>query len=165
VGRRDMGYGSHRRFRIASPRHPRFLDSWYTISGREAIMATRKKARRATSKKRAAKRAGSRSKDSRSKASASKTRAAKASTGRGSRTRSGGRKNAKKRLEGAKTAVRRRARQGVEVAREGFEKVKELGERTWGTVRSTTTDVVQSMKQRLANDSDQPEDSFSREEL
>jgi hypothetical protein len=60
--------------------------------------------------------------------------------------------------------VRRRARQGVEVAKEGLERAKELGEKTWDTVKSATADVVHSVRQRLGNDSE-PGDSFSREEF
>jgi hypothetical protein len=43
----------------------------------------------------------------------------------------------------------------VEVAKEGLEKVKELGEKTWGTVKSATGGVVQSVRERLTTDSDE----------
>jgi hypothetical protein len=102
-------------------------------------MATRKKARRTTSKRRGAKRASARGKGSRRK-SAARPRA---------------RKRVKKRIDRATSAVRRRARQGVEVAKEGLGKVKELGEKTWGTVKSATGGVVQSVKGRLTTDADE----------
>jgi hypothetical protein len=75
------------------------------------------------------------------------------------------RKRAKKRLARAEKTVRRRARQGAKVAKEGLEKVKELSQKTWGTVKSATADVVQSVRHRLSSDSDQPGDTISREEL
>jgi hypothetical protein len=103
-------------------------------------MATRKKGRRTTSKKRGAKRASARAKGSPRRSTAARRRA---------------RKGAQKRIDRAASAVRRRARQGVEVAKEGLGKVKELGEKTWGTVKSATGGVVQSVRERLTTDSDE----------
>jgi hypothetical protein len=100
-------------------------------------MATKKKASRTPSKKRGAKRGSARAKGSRSKAA----------------TRPRARKGGTKRIKRATKAVRRRARQGVEVAKEGLGKVKELSEKTWGTVKSATAGMVQTVKQRLAADS------------
>jgi len=114
-------------------------------------MATRKKARRTTSRKRAAKRGSATAKGSRRKTATRKSGAA--------------RKRGKKRINRATKAVRRRARQGVEVAKEGLGKVKELGEKTWGTVKSATAGVVQSVKQRLATDSAESGETFSQQEL
>ncbi len=118
-------------------------------------MATRKKGRRTTSKKRGAKGASARAKGPRRKSTARKSGGAGASSRRGSAARRRTRKGAKKRIDRAASAVRRRARQGVEVAKEGLGKVKELGEKTWGTVKSATGGVVQSVRERLTTDSDE----------
>jgi hypothetical protein len=128
-------------------------------------MATRKKAGRTTSKKRGAKRGSARAKGSRSKAATRKSGAAGATARRSSAARRRARKGGKKRINRATKAVRRRARQGVEVAKEGLGKVKELGEKTWGTVKSATAGVVQNVKQRLAADSAESGETFSQEEL
>jgi hypothetical protein len=121
---------------------------------REAIMATRKAAGRTTSKKRgAAKRGNARAKSSRSKKATRKSKAARASAGRPAGARRGARPKGKKRTHSATAVVRRQARRGVEVAREGLGKVKELGEKTWGTVKSATAGVVQGVKQKLARES------------
>jgi hypothetical protein len=128
-------------------------------------MATKKAAGRTTSKKRgAAKRRSARAKSSRGKTAGRKSGAAQASARRTSGARTRATKQGK-RTGRATKAVRRRARQGVEVAKEGLDKMKEFGEKTWGTVKSATVGVVHSVKQKLAREPAEAEEALSENEL
>jgi hypothetical protein len=83
-----------------------------------------------------------------------KGKAAKRSAARKrpARKAAGRRKTSKR---GSKTAkvLKRRAKQGLKAARGGLDTVREAGERTWETLKSTTAQVVEGVKDRLGEDS------------
>jgi hypothetical protein len=56
----------------------------------------------------------------------------------------------------AKTAtLKRTARKGLRAAREGIDTVRQAGEKTWEALKSTTTQVVEGVRDRLGDESDQ----------
>jgi hypothetical protein len=54
--------------------------------------------------------------------------------------------------EGVGAAVKEKARHGLELAREGLERLKD-------TTANVTATVVEGVKERIARDDDRPEDS------
>jgi hypothetical protein len=51
-------------------------------------------------------------------------------------------------------ALKRTAKKGLRVAQEGIETVRQAGEKTWGVLKSTTTQVVEGVRDKLGQDSD-----------
>jgi hypothetical protein len=100
------------------------------------MAATRKSPKRSAKKK------------SQSKQKSSKKKSAKAA---GSKARS-----AKKTARSRATALERRARKGLGVAREGFDSVLEAGGKTWRTLKKTTSQMVEGVKDTLAGDAETP---------
>jgi hypothetical protein len=102
---------------------------------------TRKSAKRAGKKRSGARRA-----------SAKKRSTRKAASRRGTKTaKRGARKTAKR---GARKAtLKRRAKEGLRAARGGIDTVREAGERTWDVLKSTTSQVVEGVKDRLGEGS------------
>jgi hypothetical protein len=47
------------------------------------------------------------------------------------------------------TTLKRKARKGLRAAKGGIETVKQAGERTWETLKSTTAQVVEGMRDRI----------------
>ncbi len=97
------------------------------------MATTRKSTKRAGKKRRGAKRASAKKRSTRKTASRRGTKAAK----RGSR----------------KPTLKRRAKKGLRVAREGLDTVRQAGERTWEVLKSTTSQVVDGVRERLGEDS------------
>jgi hypothetical protein len=94
------------------------------------MAATRKSAKRSASKKRStAKKKGS------AKTSAKSTRARTTKAGRGKTT-----------------TLKRRAKKGLGAAREGFDSVLEAGGKTWRTLKNTTAQMVEGVKETLARE-------------
>ena len=93
--------------------------------------------------RKSAKRAGK--KRSRTKrASAKKRPTRKAASRRSAKTTRRARKT---------SSLKRRARQGLRAARGGLDTVRQAGERTWEVLKSTTSQVVEGVKDRLGDDS------------
>ena len=118
---------------------------------------TRKSAKRAGKKRSGAKRASAK------RASAKKRPTRKAAT----RKAASRRRSPKTTKRSTRTlALKRRAEQGLKAARGGLDTVKEAGERTWEVLKSTTSHVVEGVKERLAEDSngegDYRPDRFAR---
>ena len=64
------------------------------------------------------------------------------------------RRRGKSARRGSRTgALKRRAKQGLSVAREGIDTVRQAGERTWETLKSTTAQVVEGVRERLGEES------------
>jgi hypothetical protein len=102
---------------------------------------TRKSAKRASRKKGKTARRGA----------ATKRPARKAAGRRQGRTTRRGGKTARRRATAK--SLKRRAKQGLAVAREGLDTVRQAGERTWETLKSTTSQVVEGVRDRLGEDS------------
>jgi hypothetical protein len=117
-------------------------------------MATRKAAKRKPARKRPAKKTRSARAARKTSKPPARKRAGRGSTSRATRAakramkRSA--KGARKRSAKVATAVQRKAKRGLEIAREGLETVKGVGGKTWGSVKSVTAGVVQGVKQRIA---------------
>jgi hypothetical protein len=47
------------------------------------------------------------------------------------------------------TSLKRKARKGLRAAKGGIESVKQAGERTWETLKSTTAQVVEGVRDRI----------------
>jgi hypothetical protein len=94
---------------------------------------TRKSAKRAGKKRSGAKRASAKKRPSRKAASKRSTKTVK----RARKT----------------SPLKRRAEQGLKAARGGLDTVREAGERTWEVLKSTTSQMVEGVKDRLAEDS------------
>jgi hypothetical protein len=113
---------------------------------------TRKTAKRKGGKKRAgAKRASARKRTSSAK---KRTSSAKRPSRKTASKRAGRRTT-------RTTTLKRRAKQGLQAARGGLETVREAGERTWEALRSTTSQVVEGVKDRLSEDSRSDNDDRS----
>jgi hypothetical protein len=97
------------------------------------MATTRKSTKRAGKKRSGAKRASARKRSTRKAASRRGTKATK----RGAR----------------KATLKRRAKKGLRVAREGLDTVRQAGERTWDVLKSTTSQVVEGVKERFGEDS------------
>jgi hypothetical protein len=96
----------------------------------------KKSAKRATAKKRQApKRQSAKKKASRK--SSSKRRAGKAAAPTGAQ-------------------LKRKARKGLKAARGGLDTVLQAGEKTWQTLKSTTAQVVEGVKDTFAGESESP---------
>jgi hypothetical protein len=114
---------------------------------------TRKSAKRGAARKKGKAKRGSAKKSVARKSAARKS----AAKGKRSATRKGA---AKRRSTRAKTgrrrtrALKRTAEQGLKVAREGIDTVRQAGEKTWDVLRSTTAQVVEGVRDRLGDDSD-----------
>jgi hypothetical protein len=92
------------------------------------MAATRKSTKRTAGKKRSS-----------AKRSSTKKRA-------GRKSASNGRAKSK----ALKTAtLKRRARKGLKAAKGGIESMRQVGERTWETLKSTTAQVVEGVKDRI----------------
>ncbi|HEY9015745.1 MAG TPA: hypothetical protein VIM84_11855 [Gemmatimonadales bacterium] len=63
------------------------------------------------------------------------------------------RKAAARRRGKASGTLKRRAKRGLAVAREGIDTVRQAGERTWETLKSTTAHVVEGVRERLGEES------------
>jgi hypothetical protein len=101
------------------------------------MAATRKSAKRAAGKKRKS-----------AKRSSAKKRPTRKTAAKG---------RARRRVPKAaalKRTAKRTARKGLQAAREGIDTVRQAGEKTWGVLKSTTTQVVEGVRDRLAEDSD-----------
>jgi hypothetical protein len=98
----------------------------------DAMASTRKSPKRSSRKKgKSAKRAAARKRPAR-KAASKRRKTAR----RGTRS----------------VALKRRAKRGLKVAREGIDTVRQAGERTWETLKSTTAQVVEGVRDRLADE-------------
>lgn len=97
------------------------------------MAATRKSAKRAAGKKRKS-----------AKRSSAKKRSARKAAPKG---------RARRRVPKT-AALKRTAKKGLRAAREGIDTVREAGEKTWGVLKSTTTQVVEGVKDRFADESD-----------
>jgi hypothetical protein len=47
------------------------------------------------------------------------------------------------------TALKRKARKGLRAAKGGIESVRQAGEKTWETLKSTTAQVVEGVRDRI----------------
>jgi hypothetical protein len=47
------------------------------------------------------------------------------------------------------TTLKRRARKGLKAAKGGIESMRQVGERTWETLKSTTAQVVEGVRDRI----------------
>jgi hypothetical protein len=102
------------------------------------MAATRKSAKRAAGKKRKS-----------AKRSSAKKRPARKAAAKG-RARRGTAKGA-----ALKRTAKRTAQKGLRAAREGIDTVRQAGEKTWGVLKSTTTQVVEGVKDRFGEESGQ----------
>jgi hypothetical protein len=50
--------------------------------------------------------------------------------------------------------LKRKAQQGLRVAKGGINTVRQAGEKTWEALKSTTAHVVEGVRDRLGDDSD-----------
>ena len=133
-GRSDLRYGwipSRLVISLGRVEHFRFKPS-----SEDLMAATRKSAKRTARKKRA------RSKP----ASARKRSGRKSAAKRGSKTR-------KTRVRKT-TTLKRKAKKGLRAAREGLDTVRQAGEKTWSALRSTTSQVVEGVRDRLSQNPD-----------
>ena len=96
------------------------------------MAATRKSAKRRAPKKRSA-----------AKRPASKKRPAR---------KSGAKRRAKKAAAPRTISLKRRAKRGLKAARGGLDSVLQAGEKTWETLRSTTVNVMEGVKETFAGD-------------
>ena len=80
--------------------------------------------------------------------------ARKKTTGKKSASRRSGSKAKKATRPRRKSAgtLRKRAAQGLRVARGGVESVKQAGDKLWESLRSTTAQVVEGVRDRLGED-------------
>lgn len=64
---------------------------------------------------------------------------------------------AKGRVRGGapKAALKRTARKGLRAAQEGIDTVRQAGEKTWEVLKSTTTQVVEGVRDRFGDESNQ----------
>jgi hypothetical protein len=96
------------------------------------MAATRKSAKRSAAKKSAAaKRPSSKKKAARKPASSRRTKKTGASKA---------------------TGLKRQAKKGLKVARGGFDSVMQVGGKTWESLKSTTANVVEGVKETFAGD-------------
>jgi hypothetical protein len=106
-------------------------------------MATTRKSARKSAKRTAGKKSGRRGASAQKKA----TRAKAASR------RSGPKAKKATRPRGTSAAtLKKRAAEGLRVARGGVETVKQAGDKLWDSLRSTTAQVVEGVKDRLGED-------------
>lgn len=92
------------------------------------MAATRKSTKRTTGKKRSS-----------AKRSSTKKRTGRKASSKG-RTKSKARKT---------TTLKRTARKGLRAAKGGLETVRQAGEKTWETLKSTTSQVVEGVRDRI----------------
>jgi hypothetical protein len=92
------------------------------------MAATRKSTKRTAGKKRSS-----------AKRSSTKKRTSRKSASRG-RAKSKALKT---------TTLKRRARKGLKAAKGGIESMRQVGERTWETLKSTTAQVVEGVRDRI----------------
>lgn len=104
------------------------------------MATTRKSAKRAAGKK-----SGGRKTSARTKTTRKKT----ASRRSGSKAK----KAARPRRKSAST-LRKRAAEGLRAARGGVETVKQAGDKLWDSLRSTTSQVVGGVRDRLGEDAE-----------
>ncbi len=97
------------------------------------MASTRKSTKRAGKKRSGAKRTTARKRSTRKTASRRRSKVTK----RGAR----------------KPTLKRRATKGLKVAREGLDTVRQAGERTWEVLKSTTSQVVDGVRERFGEDS------------
>jgi hypothetical protein len=96
------------------------------------MAATRKSAKRSAAKKRAA-----------AKRPSSKKQPARKATSK---------RRAKKLAALKPTSLKRQAKKGLKAARGGLDSVLQAGEKTWETLKTTTTNVVEGVKETFAGD-------------
>jgi hypothetical protein len=99
------------------------------------MAGSRKSARRTGAKKRGAKRAATKKRAVRKAATKRRTRA-----GRSKTTGTG--------------KLKRKAAKGLRAARGGINTVRKAGEKTWEVLKSTTTQVVEGVRDKLGDESD-----------
>jgi hypothetical protein len=51
------------------------------------------------------------------------------------------------------TRLKRKAKKGLRAAREGLDRVRQVGEKTWEALKSTTGQVIDDVRDRLGEDS------------
>ena len=110
---------------------------------------TRKSAKRAGKKRSGVKRASAKKRSTRK--TASRRGAKTARRGVRKTAKRGTRKTAKRGTR--KATLKRRAEQGLRAARGGINTVRQAGERTWDVLKSTTSQVVEGVRERLGEDS------------
>jgi hypothetical protein len=96
------------------------------------MAATRKSAKRSAAKKRAA-----------AKRPSSKKQPARKATSK---------RRGKKFAAPKTTSLKRQAKKGLKAARGGLDSVLQAGEKTWETLKTTTTNVVEGVKETFAGD-------------
>jgi hypothetical protein len=100
----------------------------------------------------AAKKRSSAKRSSAKRSSAKRSSAKRSSAKKGAARKSGTKRRGKG--VGSRTkALKRTARKGLRVAQDGIETVRQVGEKTWETLRSTTANVVEGVKDKLGDDS------------
>jgi hypothetical protein len=104
------------------------------------MATTRKSAKRAAGKK-----SGSRSASARKKTARKKT----ASRRSGPKAKETARPRRK-----SSTTLRKRAAKGLRAAQGGVETVKQAGDKIWESLRATTTQVVEGVRDRFGEDTD-----------
>jgi hypothetical protein len=122
------------------------------------MAATRKTAKRTARKKRSAKRGGAK-RGGAKRGTARKSAARKSASRRA--TRGGSR--AKKRT--SRASLKRQAEKGLQAARGGLDTVRQVGDRAWETLKSTTAQVVEGVKETLNRDEEESRDRTSRREF
>jgi hypothetical protein len=110
------------------------------------MAATRKSAKRTARKKR-----GGAAKRSTAKKSAARKTASRRTA---KSVRGGGKKT--KRAAGLK----RQAEKGLQAARGGIETVRQVGDRAWETLKSTTSQVVEGVKETLSREDEEPRNQY-----
>jgi hypothetical protein len=84
--------------------------------------------------------------------SAKRTSAKRATAKKGAARKSASKRRAKAGGSGTK-ALKRTARKGLRAAQGGIETMRQVGEKTWETLKSTTAHVVEGVKDKLGDDS------------
>jgi hypothetical protein len=119
------------------------------------MAATRKSAKRTARKKRSGV-----AKRGTAKRGAAKKSAARKSASRRPARSGGGR--AKKTT--GRASLKRQAKKGLQAARGGIETVRQVGDRAWETLKSTTAQVVEGVKDTLNRDEQESRERTMRRE-
>jgi hypothetical protein len=89
------------------------------------------------------------------RAAGTKRRGAKRASKKGSARKAGskGRSAAGGPRSTTTTGLKRKAKKGLRAAREGLERVRQVGEKTWEALKSTTGQVIDDVKDKLGEGS------------
>jgi hypothetical protein len=119
------------------------------------MAATRKSAKRTARKKRS----GVAKRGTAKRGAAKKSAARKSASRRPARSGGGGGKKAT-----GRASLKRQAKKGLQAARGGIETVRQVGDRAWETLKSTTAQVVEGVKETLNRDEQESRERTMRRE-